>query len=197
MLKEKKLSDFNLNHIIYISVGSHFKETLNEIIDRKNGEIRDFKKSLWAFNSGISKTVFELCNKQYGEDEYAYCVMINTGKEIKTENGKEAKYYEGLNGEIIEIPEGMKVTFAQNGAYALMVEEYYKIIGDNVLCTKEYDYENYDKYIRGFGLLNKKDSDIKLQKGIKACLPKEVSYIAKLKKPFLVRIFSENPNDNK
>lgn len=195
MLEEKKISDFNLNHIIYISIGPHLDENLDSIIYRKNKEIEYFGKSLWAFNSGIANYVYKLCNKQFSDDESIYCVMINSGKPTKSE-GKKARYYEESDGEMIEIPDKMRVTFAQNGAYALLVDEYYKIIGDNIIYTKEYDYENSKKYVRGFGLLNKKHNDIKLKKPSKADLPKEVLYIAKLKKPFLVKIFKEKP-DNK
>lgn len=195
MLEEKKISDFNLNHIIYISIGPHLDENLDSIIYRKNKEIEYFGKSLWALNSGIANYVYKLCNKQFSDDEGIYCVMINSGKPTKSE-GKKARYYEESDGEMIEIPDKMRVTFAQNGAYALLVDEYYKIIGDNIIYTKEYDYENSKKYVRGFGLLNKKHNDIKLKKPSKADLPKEVLYIAKLKKPFLVKIFKEKP-DNK
>lgn len=195
VLEEKQLSDFDLNHIVYISVGPHLNETLNEIIERKGKEVRDCKESLWAFSSGISETVFELCNKYREKDDYLYCIMIDTGKDTKTKTGKKAKYYERLDGEYIKIPKGMEVTFAKNGDYALLVDQYYKIIGDNVLYLKEYDYNQQYKYIRGFGFLNKVERDIDSIKNKKKCLPKEVSYIAKLKKPFLVKIFERNPNE--
>lgn len=196
MLREKKILDFKLNHIIYMSVGPHLNEDLDSIMIRKSKEIEDFEESLWAFNSGIAKSVYELCNLQFGEDENIYCVMVNTGKDTKTgeKNAKKAKYYIGLNGEKIEIKKGMDVTFANNGAYALLVEEYYKIIGDNIIDTKEYEKI---KFVRGFGLLNKKDSKLKMDKPTEMGLPKKVSYIAKLKKPFLVKIFTDNSNDNK
>lgn len=192
-LEEKKLSDFKLDHIVYMSVGSHLNETLEEIVERKNNEIRDYEKSLWAFSSGISETVFRLCNEQYQKGEDIYCVMINSGRETKTKDGKYAKYYEGSNKEIIEIPSKMKVSFAKKGDYALLVDQYYRIVGDNILYTKEYDYKEQYKYVRGFGFLNKMKIDINSINKRK-CLPKKVAYIAKLKEPFLVKIFETNPN---
>lgn len=194
-MEEKKLSDFNLEHIIYMSVGYHFEE-LDEIIKRKNDEIeqKHFTESLWAFNSGIAETVFKLCNAQFGENDSIYCLMTESGKEIKTKYEKKARYYENIDGKIIEIPAGMNVTFARNGAYALMVEKYYKIVEDDIFYTNEYDYENKNKYIRGFGLLNKKDREsIKSNYNTKKSLSKKISYIAKLKKPFLVKIFESKP----
>lgn len=188
MLKERKLLDLDLNHIIYMCVGPHLNEDLDSIMIRKSKEIEDFGESLWAFNSGIAKSVYELCNLQFGEDENIYCVMVNTGTDPKTKNAKKAGYYIGLNGEKVEIKKGMDVIFALNGAYALLVEEYYKIIGDNIIDMKEYEKI---KFIRGFGLLRKKDSS--LESGV----PKKVLYIAKLKKPFLVKIFTDDSNDNK
>lgn len=197
MLEEKKLLDFDLNHIIYMCVGPHLNEPLDQIIERKNDEIKNFKKSLWAFNSGVAETVYKLCNQQFGEDETIYCVMIATGKET-TKKGKEARYYDDLNGEIVEIPKGMNVTFAQKGtAYALLVDKYYKIIGDNIIYTNEYDNELNYKYVRGFGFLNKVDGDTMLKKAKKTSSAKKVSYIAKLKKPFLVKLYMDNPNNNK
>lgn len=196
MIEEKKLTEFDLNHIIYMSVGTHLGEKLDEIIKRKNDEIENFSMSLWAFESGISKTIYELCNKLYEEHEDLYCVMVDTGKDTETKDGKEAKYYKDISGNIVEIPEGMKVTFAKNGSCALMVEKYYKIVGDNCLNTREYDYEDHTKYIRGFGFLNKKD-DSELKNDVREPLNKRVLYVAKLKKPFLVNIFAEKSGDNK
>lgn len=184
----KSLSDFDLNHIVYISVGPHLNETLNEIIERKCKEVRDFKESLWAFSSGISERVFNLCNKYCEKDEYLYCIMVDTGMPTKTTIGKKAKYFK-LDGEYIDIPEGMEVTYAKPGDYALLVDQYYKIIEDNEIYLKEYDYNDPKKYIRGFGFLNKVEIDIDSIKNKKKRLPKKISYIAKLKKPFLVKLY--------
>ncbi len=130
----KKLSEFDLNQCIYMSVGSHVgNEDISSIIKRKMKEVEDCGWSLWAYSTDRKLDMF--C------DEYRakYVVMACTGRPVKSNGKKATKYY--LNEEEMDIPNEICVTYAENRRFchALMVEEYYLIDkSDNTFIKSEY-----------------------------------------------------------
>lgn len=175
-MEEKKLSEIPLDKCIYMSVGTHANETIDEILLRKEKELMEHGLSLWAYSSPIAKKIPLFCKNE----ESIYVVMTVTGEPTK---GKvvEAKFYKENNkSEKKEIPYNMKVTYSgKSKAQALIVEKYFKIDNvDNTLIKS--DYERKD-YFNGVELLVKKQDNRKRRTCKIAC-------VAKLRYPFSVEI---------
>lgn len=179
-MKKKLLSDFTLEYIVYLKVGSHNGETLEDIIKRKCKEVEHCGESLWAFSSGISQTVKSLCEQWQDNHGNVYAVFIDGGED-KGGDGNIMHYYE-KNSQIVSIPENIYVTASNKTDSALVIEEYFQIDGENIIFTNEYDNKNKNHYIRGFGFLNKIGTEKKNAK--------KVAYIVKLKPPFIVKVIS-------
>ncbi len=175
-MEVKKLSEIPLDKCIYMSIGTHANEPINEIMDRKEKEIEDCDFGLWAYSSPIAEKIDSFCENE----DAIYVVMTDTGKPTKGEV-VEAKYYkENNNSEKKEIPYKMKVTYSRKSkARALVVEKYFKINDEDNMLIKS-DYERRE-YFNGFELLEKKQESSKRR----TC---KIVYVAKLKYPFSVYI---------
>lgn len=200
-MEEKSLSDFDLNHIVYLAVGEHVdidpdtKErlTLDQIVQKKSKEIDHCGMSLWAFRpQGTSErreSIPAECREHQDQNGNIFAVLTMNTKNNKNNNKRPKSeacpmhFYEA-DGEIFPIPDKplMEVTATRaHGDFALFVEEYFKITDeDNILHC-----ERYDKGLGfGFEFLNKLESP---QENAKKN-PRKVAYIAKLKSPFIVKV---------
>lgn len=145
---------------------------------RKEQEIENCGFSLWAYSSPIANKILPFI----GGTEEIYVVMVNSGKEIVGDSKKADNFYY-LNHEFDKhnIPNKIITTYSDkaNSAYALFVKEYYKINGDDNIFYKS----NYERcsFFNGVELLRKRD----IQNNTNAY---SVAYVAKLRKPFNVRI---------
>ena len=157
-MEKKSLSDFNLDHFVYMSVGEHAGEPLPVIMKRKVEELES-GMSLWAFSSNIVPTVLPLCNQWQDKNGYIYSLFINSGEPTKPSSIKMNYYI--INGEKRKIPEGIKVTSTAKKAYALVVEDYYEVTEDNIINTGEYD-STYQ--VRSFGFRNKDNTKTTVKK---------------------------------
>ncbi len=182
IVMNKHLKDFNLDHFVYMCVGPHVGEPLPHIFERKCKEIEDCGMSLWAFSSGIYKNVKKCIDQREDQNSDVYAVFIKGGKDTSTDKKKTMHYYTDENGKKVLIPNGINVTATASKAKALVVEEYYFINDGEVIDTSEYDNDDPEKFIRGFGFLNKKsnENDKKTEH--------EVICVAKLKSPFIVQV---------
>lgn len=175
-MKVKKLSELPLDKCIYMSIGPHCGEKVEQIMERKSLETdSECGYSLWAYSSPKAKQVNPFCE---GMKEI-YVVMAETGKDTEGEAKRAQCYYKGE--ERVEIPSNIKVTYSEKSrsAYALVVKEYYKIdTEDNVFLKGEYERK---EYFNGFELLEKKQGAISERK----C---RIAYAAKLQQPFSVYI---------
>lgn len=201
-MEKKKLSDFDFEKCIYMSVGPHVKvdskenESFEKIISRKACEL-DCGFSLWA----DSRSPIIHINDVFDRDDVIYVLMSETGKSVKSE-GTLAKYYIELDGDNREpkaIPEKIKAVYSKknskknNFSYALCVEKYYEIDEqDNIFNKREYNRLKKDGislFFNGFELLEKKPENNNINK-----LPKIICNVAKLKYPFCVKISKEKGN---
>lgn len=175
-MEEKKLSEIPLDKCIYMSIGTHANESINEIIDRKEKEVIEHGLSLWAYSSPIAKKIFSFCESE----EFIYVVMTVTGKPTKGEVFKAKYYKENNKNEKKEIPHNMKVMYSgKSKAKALVVEKYFKIKDeDNTLIKSDYERKHY---FNGVELLVKKQDNSKRR-------TYKIAYVAKLKSPFSVDI---------
>jgi len=171
-MEEKNLSEIPLDKCIYMSIGTHANEPINEIMDRKEKEITDCGFSLWAYSSPIAEKITSFCENE----DSIFVVMTVTGNPTKGEV-VEAKYYKENNkSEKKEIPYKIKVTYSgKSKAQALIVEEYFKINDEDNILIKS-DYERKD-YFNGVELLEKKQENRKRR-------TYKIAYVAKLKYPF-------------
>ena len=202
-MQEKILSDFDLNHIVYLAVGEHVDEnpdtkqklSLEQIIEKKCREVEECGMSLWAFRpqgtSDRRKSIPKECTEYQDSNGNIFAVFtidvknnINKNRNAPPKSKKHIMHFYDVDGEMIKIPNSpfMEVTATRStGDFALFVEEYYKIKEeDNISYC-----EQYDKGL-GFGyeFLNKKESNTDNKKK----KPKRVMYIAKLKAPFIVKV---------
>ena len=80
-MEVKKLSEIPLDKCIYMSIGTHANEPINEIMDRKEKEIEDCDFGLWAYSSPIAEKIDSFCENE----DAIYVVMTDTGKPTKGE----------------------------------------------------------------------------------------------------------------
>lgn len=178
-MEKRKLSDFNLDHIIYMSVGEHCNEPLADIMSRKEEEIgNESGMSLWAFQKTLVSKLIPLCNQWQDKNGNICTLFIESGTPTST-SPRTMNYYI-IDGKKERIPEEITVTATSSPAYALVVEKYYEISeDDNIINTGEYDFSCRFNYI---AFRNKIDVE-KPRKNLH-----KVKYIAKLKAPFIVEV---------
>lgn len=184
---QKELSEFSLDHVVYLKVGPHNHEPIDEIIKRKCAEVDTCGESLWAFSSNIANTVRNLCEEYMDDNKHVYAVFSMGGNDTLLD-GKVMNYY-GNGCEVIKIPDCMRVTASKSGDYALLVEEYFEVVGNQDFFTSQYD-RNPKYYIRGFGFLSKISNEEKRD----TC--KKIGYVARLKAPFIVDVMEKSYNNN-
>lgn len=173
--KRKKLSEFSLEKCIYMSMGSHGGETVEQIIRRKQKEVWDCGWSLWAFSSPIASKIAAFCEGT----QSMYVVMAVTGEAPSGKTVRAVNYHpmdEVYNK--CKIPSQMLVTYSGKKAYALVVDEYYEIEPhDNIFMKSDYERQSY---FNGVEILEMKVGEGKRTKG------KEIAMVVKLKAPYVV-----------
>lgn len=172
----KRLSEIPFGEkCIYMSVGTHAGESIDEIVMRKNLEVQTLGWSMWSYSSPIAKKVPAFCESR----DDIFVVMVDTGKPTKGEVKVATQYRQSDCDELFYIPDELKVTYAGNYSCALIVDAYYKIDESDNLFTKG-EYEEAAFY-NGFRLL--RHTSVLTKK--KVC---KVAYVAKLKAPFSVYV---------
>lgn len=192
-MEKRKLSDLNLDKCIYMSVGPHVKENSKEnenfedIVQRKEAELKG-GWSLWADHRPPIARVSEV----FDRNDEVYALMCNNGKPVKSE-GTVARYYTEIGNDgmkVATIPENIHAVYAKKNdcAYALLVEDYYKIDEqDNIFEKGAYNRIVIGEthcHFNGFELLEKKS-------GNSNGSHKVICYAAKLRYPYCVKIAKE------
>ena len=179
-MEKKRLTDIATEHFVYLKVGEHNHEPLNAIIDRKVKETEACGFSLWAFtpqrkSSERLHAIISECSASQNSEGYVYALFFDGGADTKSD-GVQMHYYEN-NGEKLPIPEEIYVTASKKtGDYALLVDQYFEVDGDNTIYGGEYDK------VPAFGF------EILHKTGAEKTRAKKVAYIARLKAPFIVKV---------
>ena len=179
-MEKKVLNNIDTEHFVYLKVGDHNHEPLKAIIDRKVKEAEACGFSLWAFTPQRKSlerrlAIINECSASQNSEGYVYALFFDGGDDPKSD-GTQMHHYES-NGEILPIPEEIYVTASgKNGDYALVVDQYFEVDGDNTIYGGEYDK------IPSFGF------EILHKTGTEKTRAKKVAYIARLKAPFIVKV---------
>lgn len=179
-------------HIFFSLVGAHGKEQVDQIIERKNEEIKRAGYSLWS--ARIDKKSKELV-RVLPEKEIVWvmCKINPLAKDPVTDEMSVAKKMLGPRGEE-RINDFVNTTFSTGKNYqAYVVEEYLDLRKDplnfnlaNYISTEASGREvpfierfKFSRFQNVYGFLNR---DLNLE------LYKEISFVMKLKYPFVVDI---------
>ncbi len=178
MMEKKQLNDIDTEHFVYLKVGEHTLEPLKAIMDRKVKETESCGFSLWAFRPQRKRTervlaIINECSASQNAEGYMYALFFDGGS--PTKNSVPMFHYES-NGETLPIPEKIYVTASGANDYALLVDQYFEVEGDNTIYCGEYDK------IPSFGF------EILHKTGTEKTRAKKVAYIARLKAPFIVKV---------
>lgn len=175
-VKKRKLSEIPLEKCIYMSMGPHGGETVEQIVERKQDEIRSCGWSLWAFSSPIALKMHTFCEKAGN----VYVVMAITGEAPFGKTIRADNYYQLDNPcKRCGIPSEMLVTYSGRKAYALVVEDYYEIDPcDNMFAKGNYVRKSY---FNGVEILEKEVEN-------SGRTNKRIAMAVKLKPPYIVAI---------